>query len=223
MSKSTKIAIVDDHKLFRSGMIRFLKSIYSEVEFVFEVANGREMVEMLQALAKENIPEILILDIHMPEMDGFESAEWLKAYYPGIKILVLSMSDKESDILRMLRLGAKGYMSKSAEAEEFKDAIIALRSRGCYYSDFVTGKLLNVIESESKNECEGRVNIEFSEKELQFISLSATELTYNEIAEKMSLSPRTVDGYRNNLYEKCQVKSRVGLALFALKQSLITV
>jgi DNA-binding NarL/FixJ family response regulator len=159
----------------------------------------------------------------MPQMDGYETAQWIKENHPDIKVLALSMYDNENSIIRMLKCGAKGYILKDSEPAELKTAIEDLVTKGYYYSDLVSGKLIHAI---NKIEDEGSaVNtlVNLNDRETDFLKYACTEMTYKEIADKMFVSPRTIDGYRDGLFEKLHVKTRVGLVMYAIKNGIVTV
>lgn len=214
-----KLGIVDDHKLFRKGLISLIDILDLECLILFEASNIDELKE---CIAEENIPDIIILDVKMPkERDGFESVLWIRKKYPDIHILVVSMDGKESTVVRMLKLGVKGYLSKDVEPEELQNAITSIINKGYYYTDFVTGKLVNSFQN-GVDEFEGRLKFhELKEIEREFIKWACSEMTYAEISEKMYKSPKTIDGYRNSVFEKLKVKNRVGLVLLALKENWI--
>ena len=212
------IVLVDDHSLLRVGLASMVESQGNTV--LFEAHDGKEFQEKLN---KDNLPDIVLMDINMPEMDGFETTKWLKVHYPEVHVLALSMYDNENSIIRMLKCGAKGYILKDSEPAELKSAIEALMTKGYYYSDRVSGKLIHAI---NKIEDEGHdvhtVN-NLNERETDFLKYACTELTYKEIADKMFVSPRTIDGYRDVLFEKLHVKTRVGLVMFAIKNGIVQV
>ena len=208
------IALVDDHRLFRKGLLGLIEMVDDQVDVLFEADNGLDMQKKLQP---DNLPDIILMDINMPEMDGFESVSWLNKNYPKIKVLVVSMVENEDSIIRMLKLKVKGYLSKDVEPAELGAALKAIMSKGFYYTDFITGKLVHTLQNEQEKE----MLVTLNEKEKKFIQLACSELTYNDIAAEMFVSPKTVDGYRNNLFEKLLVKSRVGLALYAVKHGLV--
>jgi len=212
------IVLVDDHSLLRIGLAQLLQSIGFTV--VFEADDGKEFIDKLQ---RSTLPDVVLMDINMPGMDGFETTQWLKINHPDIKVLALSMYDNESSIIRMLKCGAKGYILKDSEPAELKAAIDDLVSKGYYYSDLVSGKLIHAI---NKIEDEGSAMhtfINLNERETDFLKYACTELTYKEIADKMFVSPRTIDGYRDALFEKLHLKTRVGLVMYAIKNGLVTV
>jgi two-component system invasion response regulator UvrY len=207
------IALVDDHKLLRTGLAGLLRDLDHNV--LLEASNGDDFIAQLK---KSPLPEVVLLDINMPVKDGYETALWLKQNKPDIKVLALSMQDDEYAIIKMLKNGARGYILKDADPSELKRAIIALITHGFYYSDLVTGTLLHNINGDDKNKPTAS---NLSDRETEFLKWCCTELTYKEIADKMCVSPRTVDGYRDDLFEKLNVKSRVGLVLYAIKNGIV--
>lgn len=211
-----RIGLVDDHTLFRKGIATLIQMACARpVEIVFEAGSGLE----LSTEIKRNVPpDIIIMDINMPDMNGFDSVRWLKEHYPAVPILVLTMMDKEAYIIRMLKLGVKGYLSKDVEPKELGEAINAVTDHGYYYTDFITGKLINSLQQYDE---QGRSLVTLNEREIEFLRLACSEYTYQEIASFMHLSPKTVDGYRKALFEKLSVKNRVGLALYAVKQEIV--
>lgn len=212
-----KLALVDDHTLFRKGLISLIEMVGNHYAILFEADNGKELQ---QKLDKDNQPDIILMDIHMPGMNGFETVQWLNEHFPLVKVLVVSMVQKEDSIVKMLRLGVKGYLSKDVEPKELAEALNSLMNKGYYYTDFVTGKLVHALQ-QNANANNRKDEMRMNDRELEFLKLACSELTYNEIAAKMFLSPKTIDGYRNNLFEKLNVKSRVGLALYAVKNGYI--
>ena len=191
----------------------------SNYRILFEADNGLDMKNKLQP---DELPDLILMDVNMPGMDGFESVAWLNEKYPFVKVLAVSMIEKEESILRMLKLGVKGYLSKDVEPKELGEAIDAVLNKGFYYTDFITGKLVHSLQNGQKGEDVRSEALKLmNDREKDFIKLACSELTYNEIAGIMFLSPKTIDGYRNSLFEKLKVKSRVGLALYAVKHGLV--
>ena len=214
-----QIAIVDDHQLFRKGLTGLVEMIDSNFSILFEAGNGHELQ---QKLKNENLPDIILMDINMPGMDGFETVAWLNKNHPDIKVLVISMVEKEESIVRMLRLGVKGYLSKDIDPVELKNAMNSIINQGFYYTDFITGKLIHSLQNGNEGLEKNGSTAEMNDREKTFLQYACSELTYNEIAAKMFLSPKTIDGYRNSLFEKLNVKSRTGLALYAVKNGLVS-
>jgi DNA-binding NarL/FixJ family response regulator len=159
----------------------------------------------------------------MPEMDGYETACWLRRHYPEIKILALSMYDTDNSIVRMLKNGVKGYILKDSEPAELKLALESVIQKGFYYSEMITGKLIHTINALEKPGYHVRHLLRLNERELEFMKLVCTEWTYKEIADQMYLSPRTIDGYRDSLFEKLNVRTRVGLVLYAIRNGIVAV
>lgn len=213
-----KIVLVDDHALLRNGLAELVKTLGHEV--LFECGNGKECIDRLDP---KLLPDIVLLDINMPEMDGYETAQWLKQHHPDVKVLALSMYDNETSIIRMLKSGARGYILKDSEPGELKAALRALKEKGFYYSDLVSGKLMHAINKMEDENGNLKNLVPLNERETDFLKYACTELTYKEIAEKMFLSPRTIDGYRDALFEKLNVKTRVGLVMYAIKNGIVRI
>ena len=209
------IAIADDHTILRKGVSEIL-SKFEDFSVVMEAANGKELITKLAAAA--TLPDVCIVDINMPEMNGYETASEIRSKWPYIKILALSMYDTELNVIKMLRKGANGYVLKDADPEELRIAITRVHKDGFYHSEIVTGRMLNIL-----HDPEGKMNIEINDKELQFLGYCCTELTYKEIADKMFLSPRTIDGYRENLFKKLNITTRTGLAMYAIKAGVVSI
>ncbi|WP_026450127.1 response regulator transcription factor [Aequorivita capsosiphonis] len=206
------VVIVDDHSLFASSLEKLINT-FSNFRVLYNAKNGQDLQ---QKISKENkMPDIILLDINMPVMDGFETAEWLSQNHAQIKTLALSMEDDEQTILQMLRKGVKGYLLKDIHPEILNQALNELMERGYYHSEKVSETLLN-----SLNPNNHQKNLDFRENELTFIQLACSEMTYKEIAVIMNLSPKTIDGYRQDLFKRLNIKNRVGLVMFALKNNL---
>jgi two-component system invasion response regulator UvrY len=212
MEDKIRVALVDDHGLFRKGIMNLL-SYNPQVEIVFEAANGKEFI----AQSGNKKIDIVVMDVEMPVMNGYELAEWIKKNIPGTHILVLSMVNSEEAVIKMVRSGIKGYLSKDIETDELNNAIATIINGGYYYTDFISGILVDAIDHKSKPRSSDLMN----ERELQFLKLACSEFTYKEIADQMFLSVKTVDGYRGSLFEKLKVRSRVGLVLYAIKNEIV--
>jgi DNA-binding NarL/FixJ family response regulator len=210
------IVIVDDHVLLRNGLASLIKDLGYGV--LFEADNGKDFINKLKP---KYLPDIVLMDINMPGMDGFETAEWIKKYHPSIKVLALSMNDSENAIIRMLRAGAVGYILKDTDPTELNTAIHSIIQKGFYYNEMVTGKLIHLVNHLGENDPTSFSMLQLNEREREFLKYACTELTYKEIADQLHVSPRTVDGYRDALFEKLMVKTRVGLVLFALRSGIV--
>ena len=205
--KEVKVILVDDHVLLRNGLANLINS-FGGYQVLWEANNGKDFT---QRLTPATAPDIVLLDINMPEMDGYETALWLKKNYPLVKVLALSMYDNENAIIRMFKAGAKGYILKDCDPSELRAALDSIANRGFYYSEMVTGRLIHTINQLDDDDKPSKGLVQLSDREMEFLKLVCSELTYKEIADKMFLSPRTIDGYRDALFEKLNVKTRVGL------------
>ena len=205
-----QIALVDDHSLFRSGIAALVNDLKG-YSILFEAADGEEFIRKISPKLR---PDIVLLDINMPQMDGIATAKWLRSNYPAIHIIVLSMFEDAEKVLAMIKLGVRGYLLKDAEPHEFEQALSNVSQNEVYFPQFVTRHLISNFNKPVDN-------VKLNSREIEFLKLSSSELTYKEIADQMCISVRTVDGYRDQLFEKLQIKSRVGLVLYAIKNKLI--
>jgi two-component system invasion response regulator UvrY len=212
-NKKIQVAIVDDHNLLRKALAKLISS-FDNYSVLFEGDSGKEIKSKI---ALQVVPDIILLDVNMPDMDGYETVRWLNKNYPQVKVLALSMFSDETTIIRMLRLGAKGYILKNIEPEELKLALDSIMKKDFYLSDYISGKIISGLHKDLGNPDE---QMALSDKEKEFLRLVCSELTYKDIADKMYISHRTVDNYRNVLFEKLKVRSRVGLVMYAIKNGL---
>jgi two-component system invasion response regulator UvrY len=214
-SRKIEVAIADDHSLLRNALAKLINT-FEGYSIVIEADNGKDL---RNRILKQGIPDIVMLDINMPEMDGFETTQWLHKNYPQVKIMALSMLSDERTIIKMFRLGAKGYLLKNTDPEELKKALDSLVDKNVYLSEYVSGKLVSGLHQDSQPEKEVVLN----EREKEFLRWTCSELSYKDIAEKMYLSPRTIDDYRQSLFNKLKVHSRVGLAMYAIKNGIVEI
>ena len=220
MAKSTKkilVGIADDHSLLRNALANLINT-FDNYTILFQADNGKDL---RNRILMHQVPEVVLLDVNMPEMDGFETTQWLHKNYPHIKVLALSMLSDEKTIIRMFRLGAKGYLLKNAEPAELKEALDSLMAKNVYVSDYVSGKLVSGLQDAELEP--GEKEVVLNEKEREFLRWVCTELSYKEIAGNMHISPRTADDYRQSLFAKLKVHSRVGLVMYAIKQGIVSV
>ncbi|PSL33521.1 response regulator transcription factor [Chitinophaga ginsengisoli] len=217
MSEIKYIAIVDDHTMFRKGL-SILINLFPAYEVLFEAANGKELIDKIDP---DRLPDIVLLDVNMPDMDGYASAEWLRVNYPDIKVLALSTMDAETAIIKMIRHGAKGYILKDAEPDELKQALDEVLTLGYYYNELVTRKVMQSINHLVDEKSPLNAIVKLSDREMEFIRLACSEKSYQVIAKEMFVSERTVDGYREALFKKLNVSTRVGLVLYAVKNNLV--
>lgn len=185
---------------------------------VVEAANGDELIEQLGKTSSQ--PDLAIIDVNMPKKDGFETVTELGNRYPQLPVLIISMIDKEAAVVKMLKLGVKGYLSKDVEPQDLRAAITAILKRGYYYTDFITGRLVHQLQKSGLGNAGDGI---LSEREIDFIRMASTELTYKQIAQEMGLSFKVVDSIRDNLFKKLQVSSRVGIVIYAFKNGLIDI
>ena len=204
------IVIVDDHLLIAKA-IEGIISNFEDFEVIDVAENGKDMIDKFESDKK--IPDIILLDISMPIMDGFETALWLKKNHPNIKVMALSMQGDDNSVIKMIKNGAKGYLLKNTHPKDLETALIKLSSDGFFYPDWASKIIFSNMADEKSNEKKKKI----SEREKEFLTYTVTELSYKEIAEKMCCSPRTVESYRDQLCEKFDLKTRVGLAVFAIK------
>jgi DNA-binding NarL/FixJ family response regulator len=209
-TEKIRIAIVDDHTLFRNG-VASLMGEFNELQVVFDAENG---LQMQYALPKHPSPDVVLMDINMPVVDGYEATAWLKKNHPDVKVLALSMFEDDQAVIKMIRAGACGYVLKESKPRELLEAIKAIRDKGVYINELVSGKLIRSVVDEE---------VEISKKELDFLKYCCSELTYKEIADKMCVSPRTVDNYREALFLKLNLKSRTGLVLYAIQNQIFKI
>ncbi len=213
----TTVAIADDHHLIRQALIELINR-FEGFHVIFDAPDGGQFL----AKFKENpVPDIALIDINMPILDGYKTTEFISQNYPTVKPIALSVDDNEESIIKMLRLGAKGYILKDTDTSDFNLALNEIKNRGYYHSDLVSNTLLKSLKP--LNGQKQSFQLHFQAREEEFIHLACTELTYKEIADKMSVSPRTVDGYRESLFVKLDVKSRVGLVLFAIRNKIVII
>ncbi|MFC7347660.1 response regulator [Chryseobacterium zhengzhouense] len=212
--KTIPIAIVDDHTLMSKALENMIAE-NPQYKVVMNHPNGEDFIEVLEKTA--NLPAVVLMDINMPFKNGIETTEWLSEHYPDIKVIALTMEDDEKVLIKMLKAGAKGYLLKDMQPSILFQAIDTVFEKGSFYTDFVAQKLLKVKTEDLKNQS---LLSELKEREIEFIKLACSELTYKEIADKMCLSPKTIDGYRDSVFIKLDIKNRVGLVLFAMKHNL---
>lgn len=216
-NKTIKVALADDHVLLRNALAQLING-FEGCKVVHEANNGKELIAQLQ---KGNIADVVLLDLNMPEMDGFATTAWLQQYQPSVHILMLTMYDSDLTMIRLLKNGVKGFLKKDIHPSELKFALQSVVQSGYYYSNNATGKLFNLFRKNN----EGGTGLDkalLTEQELDFLRLVCSDLTYKEIALQMKLNPRSVDTLRDQLFTKLDVKSRVGLAMVALRNGVVT-
>lgn len=215
-NKKFKIILADDHVVLREALVKLINS-YDEFVVIEVADNGRDLSEKI---TRGYVPDLVILDLNMPVMDGYASADWLRAHYPEIKIVILTMFDSEIPLIRMLQRGVRGFLKKDIHPKDLHQALLAVATDGYYYSHTATGKLAAVFQKSHLTNSPLEKGM-ISATEISFLKLAATDMTYKEIAYELKLSPSTIDNYREALFEKLAVKSRVGLAIYAVKNGIV--
>ena len=210
-----KVTLVDDHVLLRNALASLIDG-FAGCQVIHQSGNGKELINDFSA---GGIPDVVLLDLNMTEMDGLETAEWLQKNHPAVHVLMLTMYDSELSLIRLLQAGVKGFLKKDIHPSELQFAIQSVFQSGYYYSNHSTGKLVNLFRNHTDSNI-GLQKAMLSEQELQFLKLACSDLTYKEIALQMGLNPRSVDTLRDQLFFKLDVKSRVGLAMLAIKHGI---
>lgn len=216
-TKNYKIILADDHVLLRDALAGLIDN-FDEFTVIAKVANGLELTDAIAAGTK---PDILLMDLNMPKMDGYETARWVAKYHSNVKMVVLTMYDTEVAMIRMLQIGVCGFLKKDIHPDELKRALLAVAAGEYYYSNDTTVKIASLFRKKTG----GKFSLEtliLNEIEIEFLKLAATDMTYKEIAAAMGLTPRYIDNYRDNLFTKLEVQSRVGLAIYAIKTGIVT-
>ena len=217
MNDIKHIAIVDDHTMLRKGLTALI-NLFPRYKVVCEASEGQAFIDQLESGI---FIDILLLDIAMPGMDGFVTANWISKHRPEIKILALSTMDADTVIIKMIRNGAKGYILKDADPAELKKAFDDVLSLGYYYNEIVSRKIIRSVNQLSGEKNAVGAFARLSDRELHFLQLACTEKTYLEISHEMFVSDRTVDGYREALFKKLNVSTRVGLVIYAIKNGIV--
>ncbi len=211
----TTIGLVDDHQLFLKSLSLMLEN-FGEYCVVVEAQNGKDLQQKM--LQHSKVPDMMLIDVNMPEMNGVETTKWLSTTYPAMQLIALSMNDKDETIVAMFKAGCCAYLLKDTHPNELEKAMQEVRTKGYYNADASNINFRRLLlKSDEKPE------ITLTGKESQFLQYACSELTYKEIADKMNLSPRTIDGYRESLFEKFHVQSRVGLCLEAIRKGFFTI
>jgi len=216
MSDVRNIAIVDDHVMVRKGLTA-LVNLFPNCRVVLDASNGKEFIALLD---RGVVPDILLLDIAMPEMDGYATAAWMKEHHPETKILALSTMDAESAIIKMIRNGAKGYVLKDSDPAALKQAFDEVLTLGYYYNEVISRKIVQSVGQLTDPGGDINLFVRLTDREVNFLRLACSEKTYTEIAKEMFVSERTVDGYRDALFKKLNVTTRVGLVMYAIKNGI---
>lgn len=209
------VALIDDHDLMRQGLSSLINS-FSNFKVLFEAGNGHAFITKLKPAA---LPDLVLMDVTMPDMDGYQTCNWLRVNYPKIKVIALSVMDDEDAIIKMLKCGAKGYLLKNTNPTELKAAMESVMDKGYHFNELVSNKIIKSINNSGMPENK-KNNVHFTEREITFLKLACTEKSYKEIGLEMNVSSRTVESFRNNLFAKLELKTRIGLVLYAIKYKI---
>lgn len=214
------LALADDESLFRTG-IRLLTEDFDDVQVVMEAENGKDLLEQLSHL--ETVPDILLLDLNMPKLNGIEAAKILHKEYPDLRVIVLSSYFDRSFITNMIELGAASYLAKNTEPDEMELTIREVANKGFYYSQTVLNIMRENMLKKGKLRRSSAFQIEITQREREILQLICEQYTTAEIGKKLFISPRTVDGHRNNLLTKLDCRNTAGLVVYALQNQLVKV
>lgn len=207
-----RIGIVDDHQLFLKSLSLMLRS-FNNYDVVVEAVNGKNLQEKMNDIKK--FPEIMLIDVNMPVMDGIATATWINQNYPSIKLVALSQNDGDKTIIGMIKAGCCAYLLKDTHPNELEKALHEIYTKGFYNADISNINYRRLLEFEKDS-------LNISDKEKIFLQYACSDMTYKQIALLMNISERTVDGYRESLFQKLKVQSRVGLALEAIRRELVS-
>jgi DNA-binding NarL/FixJ family response regulator len=219
MTKEKKIliAIADDYKIYREGLKKCIASDNS-LEVILEADNGDDLI----AGFEKSLPDVVIMDLKMPIMDGMEATQIIRKKFPSVKVLVVTMYEDDKFIIHLMEIGANGYLLKNTEPDEIRKSIYAVYENGYYFNDLVNKALLKKLVIKNNFKPSFNQNVEFSEREHEVLKLICEEKTAAEIAKEIFLSPRSVEGIRQRLIEKVGVRNTAGLVMFAIKNGIVT-
>lgn len=214
MSTPISVFVADDHVILREALCQYISS-RTAYRIIGQAGNG---IEVLRKMRSGQVPDVLLLDIRMPLMDGTETICQIRTEFPKVRVIALSMCQDDQLVIRMIRFGASAYLRKDAAPSELYDAIERVFSGNFHYNDMVSAAMYRSVVQDAGNT---QNHFDLNDRQVEFLRLASTELTYKEVADKMNVSPRTVDGYRDELFEKLGVRSRVGLVLFAIRNGFV--
>ena len=207
-----KIALADDHTLFRESLCSLIND-WENCKVILQAVNGKQLIEQINP---KNLPDLVLTDLCMPEMNGYETIKAIKQSYPEIKFLIISMYDCEETIMRTLKSGAQGFISKTAETKQLKKAIFEMMRSGYYFTNHAAARL---VKQAMQNE-DYKLRNDLCDKELAFLKHIITEMTYSQIADDMAIPPRQVEYLRKLMFERFDVQSRTGLAIQSIEKGL---
>jgi DNA-binding NarL/FixJ family response regulator len=217
--KTKKIIIVDDHKIFRDGL-RSIISGEGIAEIIGEASNGKELLDLLN----HQLPDMILMDIEMPVMDGIEATRLAVEKHPDIKILALSMFGDEKFYYKMIEAGVKGFALKTSGIDKLKKAMLDVISGDCYFDEELLRRVIKNLGKEKKNhQEEGELSGKLTQREIEVLSLISEGFTNEEIAEKIHISPATVKGHRSNILSKTGCKNTASLVVYAIRNKIIII
>ena len=216
MEKIINIALADDHKIYRDG-IRMSLKIHEHIRIIWDAEDGKDMLHKL----KMKLPDLLIMDINMPETDGIKALQLIRKEYEDLKVIILSMYNDSETVTRMMEYGANAYLTKTADAEEIYQAIITCINNEYYFNELVNSAVLLKLQRRKISKKFVSATVNLSEKELKVLKLMSEDKTTEEISEELFLSPRTVESIRQTMKSKVGVKTLVGLMMYAIKRNMI--
>lgn len=209
------IGLVDDHQLFLKSLSALLSSM-NDFEIILEANHGKDLQQKLETGA--TLPDIMLIDVEMPIMNGVETARWLHTTYPTLRLVALSMNDREQTVIGMIKAGCCSYLLKDTHPNELERALKEIYTKNYYNSELHNMKLGKLISSNQFD-----TSVPINEKESEFLQHASSDLTYKQIAAIMELSERTIDGYRESLFSKFQVQSRTGMVMEGIRRGLVRV
>lgn len=215
MNPQIKIALIDDEQLILEG-VKMLLSNEKNISVAFTSNNGPHFIENLEQLQHEDFPDIALVDVQMQPMNGFELVEILKEKYPDLKIIILSSHYKTSILGYMVKLGVSAFLPKNSDRKTFIDAITAVYKNGVFFTAEDHQMLFSYMNSSTKKKTLFEMDDELSEREKDVVKLICQEYTNNEIAEKLFISPRTVESHRQRIVDKIGAKNTVGIVIYAI-------
>jgi DNA-binding NarL/FixJ family response regulator len=218
MSNIIKIAIADDHKIFRDG-IKMALGAKENLKMLWEAEDGKDMMHKISV----KLPDVLLMDIRMPEIDGINALQILRKEYASVKIIVLTMYDDQQMVNKMMEMGANAYLTKSTDPEEIHTAILTCMNEDFYFNELVNNAVMGKLMQKKnvRQNFSHVLPITFTDKEIKIIQLLGEDMSTEEISKVVFLSPRTVETIRQNLKSKANVKTIAGLVMYAMRNKLI--
>ena len=216
MNEPIKVAIADDHVLFRAG-VKSALSVHKDIKMIAEADNGMQLLTVLKHIQ----PDVILLDIQMPIMDGINTLPEIKKMYPEIKVIMLTMHNHHSMISKLMELGANSYLTKNSDSEIIYQAIKTVHEQEYYFNQLTNKALIDGLRTKRQAEASLPVDAKLSDKEIAILRMICEEKSTKEIADLVDLSPRTVEAIRDKLKVKTGAKSLAGLVMYAFKSGII--